>query len=115
MWALWNPIGFVPLDEYSWYCEPVVQALREAADADAELSEGAMQDNDAQRERNTLWESSVDRLAALLAGLRTSRMGVPLDVEVERQAAERLLEWYWWETSDGELPGYLVPLDQPPI
>jgi hypothetical protein len=93
-----------------------VQVLREEIDADAELAARGMEDNDAQRERNVLWETSVDRVAALLADLRTNRMGTRgSKSRPERQAAERLLEWYGWETSDSFLPGYLIPVDPPPI
>jgi hypothetical protein len=114
LWALWDPIGGVPLDEYKYYCEPVVQVLREAAHADAELAGTELPDDEAQRERNALWETSVDRLTALLADLRARCRDRP-DVEVDRRAAKRLIEWYWEETSDGVIPGYLIPVDPPPI
>jgi hypothetical protein len=118
LWALWDPIGGVPLDEYSDYCDHVVQVLREASEADAPLAERAT--TSAQLERNALWVSSVERLARRLADLRGTQMGLPLDAETERHhreterhAAEKLLEWFEWEMGGG-IPAYLIPLDQRP-
>jgi hypothetical protein len=38
LWAVWNPIGPVPLDEYAGYTARIVSVLRRAYDADQELS-----------------------------------------------------------------------------
>jgi hypothetical protein len=72
LWAVWDPIGGVPLDEYSLYCDPVVQLLRQAGEADAPLAEQAWENERVQLQRNVLWRSSVERLAGLLAELRWS-------------------------------------------
>ena len=95
--------GTASLREYSGYSDHVVSFLRQALDSDAPLAELAAGDSQAQLERNVLWQSSVEGLAALLADLRVTWMEVPLDAETERHAAETLLEWYeleWdeWET-----------------
>src|SRR2546426_3166654 len=73
LWALWDPIGGGALNEYSWYCDPVVQLLRDASEADAPLAERAWGNDRVQLERNALWQSSVERLARLLAELRIAR------------------------------------------
>jgi hypothetical protein len=113
LWALWDPIGTVPLDEYKSYCDPVVQVLRELNETDAPLAERAALDKQAQLQRNALYKTSVERLAELLAHLRTSQMQEFLDTTTERHAAEKLLDWYHWEMGVG-IPAYLIPLEQPP-
>jgi hypothetical protein len=37
LWAVWNPIGPVPLDEYEAYTGKVISVLKEAHQADLEL------------------------------------------------------------------------------
>ena len=78
LWAVWNPIGPVPLDEYANYTGQVVSVLRQAYDADPQSL------------------SDVE-LAALLERIRRERMEMPPNVDADRRAARTLAEWYMWE------------------
>ena len=97
LWALWNPIGPVPLDEYDNYTGQVVNVLRKAYEADAELSPAGKPDDAVQLQRNALWAASVAELSGLLSRLSTQQMGVAPDPDTDRRAAETLLDWYGWE------------------
>jgi hypothetical protein len=93
LWALWDPIGSVPLDEYSSYCGSVVKLLRERHQADAHLAERWDVDS-VQAERNRLWEQSVESLTQLLIDLRATNMEIERDSRIDREAAVKLLAWY---------------------
>ena len=97
LWAVWNPIGPVPLDEYENYAGQVVRVLHDAHKADLELlPAGAEPDDSVQRQRNALHAASVVKLATLLSSLR-DRMGMPPSDDADHRAAETLLDWYDWE------------------
>jgi DNA-directed RNA polymerase specialized sigma24 family protein len=101
LWAVWNPIGPVPLDEYESYTGPVAAVLHRTHRADLELTAGNEDVSEfAQRQRNKLRESAAEELARLLAKLRDERMGMPPDPDVDRRAAETLLDWYEWEMDE---------------
>ena len=101
LWALWNPIGPVPLDEYRSYSGSLVTILQKAQAADQELTGGSNDFNDfVQLQRNQLSQSATDELAALLATLRDQQMGMPPDADADRHTAEILLDWYHWEMDD---------------
>jgi hypothetical protein len=93
LWALWNPIGPVPLNEYAGYAGRLVSVLGRARTVDATLLLGGHAD-ERQLEDNHQWAASVEELASHLARERTTMMEVPLDPAVERHAAEVLLAWY---------------------
>ena len=98
LWAVWNPIGPVPLDEYENYTGQVVQILRRAHAADLQLSPpGAEVDDSIQRQRNARYAASVEDLVTLLGKLRHEQMGMPPQADADRRAAETLFEWYEWE------------------
>jgi hypothetical protein len=98
LWAVWNPIGPVPLDEYENYTGQVVQILRTARVADLELSPSGSELSDSiQRQRNALHAAAVEDLATLLGELRQEQIGMPPELDTDRRAAEILLEWYDWE------------------
>jgi hypothetical protein len=95
LWAVWNPIGPVPLDEYENYTGRVVGVLRKALDTDRELSPpGADTDDAIQRQRNVLYAASVEELSTLLEALRRDQIGMRPSPETDRRAAETLLDWY---------------------
>jgi len=96
LWALWNPIGTCPPDEYGSFSSPVGAVLREAHGEDAPLAINAV-DDDVQRQRNALWQKHVERVQALLAELRETQIGTPLDPATERNAAVTLVDWHEWE------------------
>jgi hypothetical protein len=101
LWAVWNPIGPVPLDEYESYTAQVVRVLKEARQADLELLPiGREPDDSAQRRRNKLYAASVAELATLLGVLRQEQMGMPPNADADRRTAETLLAWYGWEMDD---------------
>jgi hypothetical protein len=93
LWAVWDPIGggLVPFDEYASYCEPLVQILRQCWEDDEQHAERP------QSERNAAWQQEVEMLAARLSQIRFSRMGVEGNLETDRRAAEKLIDWYDWE------------------
>ena len=98
LWAVWNPIGPVPLDEYANYTGQVVQLLQQAYDSDEELwPPGTDLTDDLQRKRNKLHADSVTALATLLDDLRCGQIGDTPTPDADRQAAETLLDWYGWE------------------
>jgi hypothetical protein len=101
LWAVWNPIGPVPLDEYESYTGEVVAVLRRREDADRELTGNDPSISDStQRQRNKLYNSAVLALSELLGSLRDTQMGMPPDPKTDRRAAETLLDWYGWEMND---------------
>jgi hypothetical protein len=101
LWAVWNPIGPVPLDEYESYTGQVATVLRRARDGDRELSPpGADLDDATQRQRNALYAASLEELATLLETLRCEQMGMPVSPDADRRAAATLLEWYEWEMDE---------------
>jgi hypothetical protein len=102
LWAIWNPIGLVPLDEYEDYTGQVVEVLNAAHQADLQLWAGGELDDSVQRQRNTLHAASVEELATLLGNIRQVQMGMPPDHEADRRAAETLLDWYGWEMNQLE-------------
>jgi hypothetical protein len=103
LWAVWNPIGPVPLDEYDSYTGQVASILRKAHDADVGVISGDGEISDAvQLQRNRLAEAATVELANLLAELRDERMGIAAAPETDRQAAQTLLEWYEWEMDELE-------------
>jgi hypothetical protein len=98
LWAVWNPIGPVPLDEYESYAGPVATVLRRGHESDLELSgDGNRVTESVQRRRNKLLEATTAELSELLGNLRQEEMGMPPNLDGDRQAAETLLEWYEWE------------------
>jgi hypothetical protein len=101
LWAVWNPIGPVPLDEYASYTGRVASLLRKARAADAALSTGIDDISDfLQRQRNVLRASSASELSTMLADLRERQMGISPDPDADRHAAETLLDWYEWEMDE---------------
>jgi hypothetical protein len=113
LWAVWNPIGPVPLDEYANYTGRVVAVLRRAREADSEIVPPEAQsrvgarlrmtlsedegDYAVQGQRNLIYAAAVDELSALLGTLRTHQIGARPNPDRDRQAAETLLDWYEWE------------------
>ncbi|HEX4526283.1 MAG TPA: hypothetical protein VH108_06020 [Gaiellaceae bacterium] len=98
LWAVWNPIGPVPLDEYTSYTGTVVTILPKAHAADQNLTGGGNDFSDfVQRQRNKLSESTVGELLTVLANLGEKHMGMPPNTEADRRTAETLLDWYDWE------------------
>jgi hypothetical protein len=81
LWAVWNPIGPVPLDEYASYTDQVASLLRRGYEAEevAGLDE---------------------ELVNLLEKLRTQHMGMPQNPDADRHAAGTLGEWYMWEMEE---------------
>jgi hypothetical protein len=73
LWALWNPIGTCPPDEYASYSPAVAAILREEREMDSPLAQKAFDDNRIQLERNALRETAVQRLANLLADSASQR------------------------------------------
>lgn len=101
LWAVWNPIGPVPLDEYDGCSGQVVSVMRRAADADRELTASAPTISDfTQRQRNKLYEEAVEELSRLLSSLRGQQMGMPAAPGADHRAAETLLDWYGWEMNE---------------
>jgi hypothetical protein len=77
LWAVWNPIGPVPLDEYENYAGRVVTVLHKAREADQELlGSGDDLDNTVQLERGALAQRSTEELVSLLSTLREEQMGM---------------------------------------
>jgi hypothetical protein len=122
LWAVWNPIGFCPPDEYENYSGRVVQLLKRHHDPEqepglvqlegraTELAKrlaGDLPDSEREalyaeflKEVNTYpaaRDEGVERLAGLFGQLRRDTMGCNADPAADRNAAERLRDWYWWE------------------
>jgi hypothetical protein len=70
LWALWDPITGVPLNEYENYAPVVWKLLGEHA--------------------------SVEKLADELSRIRVETIGCEPDREGDRRVAERLREWWYW-------------------
>jgi hypothetical protein len=70
LWAAWDPIGAVPLDEYESYAPPVWRLLAEGA--------------------------SEMEIAAHLGKVRESAMGVG-GPENDQRAAATLWQWWYWQ------------------
>ena len=104
LWAVWNPIGTCPLDEYADYAPTVARILREAHEADLPLAERAEEDS-VQRERNRLQEQAVERLAAVLAEIRAEQMELPPDTNADQHAASVLLDWHEWSMTELDSAG----------
>ena len=102
LWAVWNPIGTCPLDEYESYGSPLAGVLRKAYEIDEQWIPEAGDDG-AQRARNTLRTETVELLATTLDMLRTTAMGLPPDVATDMRAASLLFDWH--ESSMQELQG----------
>ena len=68
LWAAWDPIGYVPRDEYEAYAPRVASILR---------SGGTPED-----------------VAAALAHWRTDSMALPADAERDLAVALKLRDWY---------------------
>jgi hypothetical protein len=102
LWAIWNPIGPVPLDEYESYAPPVARILAESEAEDRRFfREGDDDFSEAiQRQRNALYARAVERLASHLSEIRTLQIGMPADLDADRRVAETLLDWYGWEMAD---------------
>jgi hypothetical protein len=81
LWAVWNPIGPVPLDEYASYTGQVASVLRRGHEAE----ETAGLD---------------EELVTLLARLRSEHMGMPPNPDADRRAGRTLGEWYMWEMEE---------------
>jgi hypothetical protein len=96
LWAVWNPIGTCPPDEYSSYSLRVVAVLRKQHEADLPLA-GRTSDDRVQLQRNALRAEGVERLASLLAQWRSTQMEMPADPKADRHTAETLMDWYEWE------------------
>jgi hypothetical protein len=101
LWAVWNPIGTCPPDEYDHYSPRVVEPLREAHEADLPLVTQPYSDA-VQLERNKLWTASVERVAHLLADWRSTEMELPGDWRADVEAAHTLLDWFEWEMNEAE-------------
>jgi hypothetical protein len=98
LWAVWNPIGAVPLDEYENYTGRVVTVLHKAREADQELlGSGDDLDDTVQLERTAHAQRSTEELASLLSTLREDAIGMSPNRHADRRAAETLLDWYEWE------------------
>jgi hypothetical protein len=69
LWALWDPLGHAPVDEYEKHALPLAQLLREGEPA----------------------EEIAGALGRLRWELRTAQ-----DPERDLQVARKLLEWYEW-------------------
>ena len=73
LWAVWNPIGSVPLDEYELYAPGVWRLLAEGAD-----------------EQSVAAHLTAVRETAIEMGAR----------EQDARAASVLHEWWHWRTQD---------------
>jgi hypothetical protein len=97
LWALWNPIGPVPPDEYDNYTGRVVSVLRKAYEADIDVGAYGIPSTADQLQRNALSAASVAELAGLLGRLSAQQMEVAPDPDTDYRTAETLLDWYAWE------------------
>lgn len=98
LWAVWDPVGSVPLDEYESYAAPVASLLRKHHEADLELVAADPDVSDStQRQRNKLVKPAAEEIASLLAKVRDERMNLPPDLDVDRRAADTFIDWYGWE------------------
>jgi hypothetical protein len=70
LWAVWDPIGGPPPNEYQSYALPLWKLLAHGAD-----------------------EFEVARK---LGELRTINMGLPSNPEIDHEAATKLHEWWSW-------------------
>jgi hypothetical protein len=68
LWAVWDPIGDVPLDEYDGYAPSLLSELLQEED---------------------------ERLIASLREIRGG-MGLDADDETDRRAAAVLRRWHYW-------------------
>ncbi|HEY2742888.1 MAG TPA: hypothetical protein VGI69_11995 [Gaiellaceae bacterium] len=106
LWAVWNPIGPVPLNEYANYTGQVVSVLRRAYDDGQELwPSGSTWGDGLQERRNEHAAASVKELASLLDGFRCDRMGGASNPDADRAVAKTLTEWYRWEMEALTTPG----------
>lgn len=99
LWALWNPIGPVPLDEYESYAGNVAAILEKARLAGEKLiaTSGGDFSDVVQLQRNALRHTAEEELVNVLGELSDQQMGTPPNVARDRQAAQILLDWYEWE------------------
>ena len=97
LWAVWNPIGTCPPNEYDIYSLRIAELLRKEHEADAFLAPNAAYDTAGQREQNKLWATGVERQAKLLQSVRTGEMEQVADWRADVEAAETILEWHEWE------------------
>lgn len=97
LWAVWNPVGTCPPDEYEDYSLRVAELMREEYEADKPLAAKAAYDTAVQLERNKRWAASVERLAKLLQDVRTGEMEEIAEWRADVEAAQTLLEWHEWE------------------
>jgi hypothetical protein len=95
LWAVWNPIGPVPLDEYASYGATIAGALRKAQTIGAQLVAEADEDG-VQLLRNELRAETVDLLSTVLEKIRTTAMGIPPDRGADERAASIVFDWYEW-------------------
>jgi hypothetical protein len=69
LWAAWDPIGLgVPTDEYDSYAPQVLGLLESGA--------------------------PIEALTAKLSVLRTEQVGLSADPDADRNAAQKLIDWY---------------------
>jgi dodecin len=70
LWALWDPISGVPLNEYENYSPAVWKLLND--------------------------EVSVERVAGELSRIRIETIGCEPDPEGDERVADRLRAWWYW-------------------
>lgn len=88
----------MPLDEYSNYTGRVVAPLRQGYDADQELwPSGTELIDELPLQRNGRHAALVKEVATLLEGIRCEWIGDTPKPDVDRSAAETLIDWYRWE------------------
>ena len=72
LWAVWDPIGSVPLDEYEIYVDELFSVLEAGAEA--------------------------DRIADELERIRTKSIRLPKDRSRDVEVAQKLKDWHYWAT-----------------
>jgi hypothetical protein len=103
LWAVWNPIGTCPLDEYDSHSLTIAGLLRKAHDLGGELARQADAD-ETQSVRDDLRTETVELLATALAKIRTNAIGLPPDPLADQRAASVLFDWYEWSMEERAAP-----------
>jgi hypothetical protein len=101
LWAVWDPIGALALDEYAGYAPTVARILSEAQEQDLAIwSGGGTPTGAVQLRRNAAHTAAVERLAAHLGGIRRESMGMAPNEDRDRHVSEKLLDWYDLEIAE---------------
>jgi hypothetical protein len=102
LWAVWDPVGALSLDEYASYAPAVARILFEHHQEDSAISPGEdMPSTAVQLRRNAAHVAAGERLAAHLGGIRREHMNLAPNEDRDQHAAETLLNWYEMEIPEG--------------